>query len=163
MATLARQTDLNLLSNYLDVCNAAAEAHRHSLPYKPIIAAYDSVFAHRQVGIEIYGNDPGKIETTIVIRLVDGRFEPVLESEAEPSFNLKMKRSYMEDVVAHRQDYIRHPETLDWEWIKSRIGMDPHHDADPVQGANMRPPEVERYKAPAKGANMRPHAGRSEG
>ena len=103
MATLPKQTDFSLLSDYLDVCNAAVEAHRHSLVYKPIIATYDSVFANRQVGIGIYRSDPDEIETTLSIRLVDGMFEPVPESTIEPSLHLKVKRSYMEDVIAHRQ------------------------------------------------------------
>ena len=161
MTTLAQETNLNLLSKYLDVCNAAEDAHRHSLPYKPIIAAYDSVFANRQVGIEIYRNDPDDVETTIAVRFIDGLFEAVPDSRSQSSFHLKLKRRYMEDVVAHRKEYIQHPEKLDWEWIKSRVGMEPHHH--PVQGANMRPPKSEHYDAPAKGANMRPHSGRSEG
>ena len=164
MATLPK-TDLSLLSDYLDVCNAAAEVHRHSLVYNPIIAAYESVFANRLVGLDIYESDPDEIETTVPIRLVDGRFEPVPESgipesNIEPSFHLKLKRSYMEDVIAHRQEYIQHPEKLDWDWIKSRFGKEPNHD--PATGANMRPPEVERYEAPAKGANMRPHSARAD-
>jgi len=160
MGARVTKTGLSLLSDYLDVCNAAAEAHSHSLVYKPIIAAYESIFANRQVGINIYDRDPDEIETTITIRLVNGRFEPVLAPEADPSFHLKLSRRYMEDVVAHRDEYLQHPEKLDWDWIKSRIGIKPHHGR--TRGANMRPPKMERVEPPAKGANMRPRSGRSE-
>ncbi len=160
MGALATKSGLDLVTEYLDVCNAASDAHRHSLVYKPIIAAYDSVFASREAGVDIYESDPDEIETTIAIRVVNGRFEPVPESEAHPSFHLKLSRHYMEDVVAHREEYIRHPEKLDWDWIKSRIGMESHHESS--RGANMRPPKPERYDAPAKGANMRPRSGRKE-
>jgi hypothetical protein len=155
--TAKSQSGLNLVSDYLDVCNAAADAHRHSVVYGPIIAAYDSVFANRAVGIDIYDQDPDKIETTIPIRLVHGEFVPVPETGIDPSFHLKLGRHYMEDVVAHRGDYIRHPEKLDWDWIKSRMGIEPHHGQ--TQGANMRPPKKQRYKAPTTGANMRPPGG----
>src|SRR5689334_8437625 len=37
MGALATKTGLNLMIEYLDVCNAASEAHRFSLPYKPMI------------------------------------------------------------------------------------------------------------------------------
>ena len=151
---------LKLVRDYLDVCNAAAEEHRHSLVYRPIIAAYDSLFANRAVGIDIYDSDPDQFETTITIRLVNGEFVPDPEAEVHPSFHLKLGRHYMEDVVAHRDDYIRHPEKLDWDWIKSRIGIEPHHGTS--QGANMRPPKKQRYRAPATGANMRPPSGRTE-
>lgn len=154
------KSGLSLMMDYLDVCNAAVEKHRHSLVYGPIIAAYDSVFANRHVGIDIYDSDPDDIEATITIHLVNGRFVPVPEADAHPSFHLKLGRQYMEDVVAHREDYIQHPEKLDWDWIKSRMGIEPHHG--PTPGANMRPPRKQRYKAPATGANMRPRSGRTE-
>ena len=92
MGALATKTGLNLMIEYLDVCNAASEAHRFSLPYKPIIAAYDSFFANRQVGIDIYGKDTDEIETTVTIRLVNGRFEPVSKTEVHSSFHLKLSR-----------------------------------------------------------------------
>lgn len=154
------KSGLALVTDYLNVCNAAADEHRHSLVYGPIIAAYDSVFANRQVGIDIYEREPDEIETTVIIRLVNGEFVPVSDADADPSFRLKLGRHYMEDVVAHRDDYIRHPEKLDWDWIKSRMGIEPHHGQ--THGANMRPPKKQRYKAPAKGANMRPRSGQSE-
>jgi hypothetical protein len=161
MGTLATKQGLDLLLEYLDVCNTALETHRHSLPYKPLILTYDNVFANRQVGVEIYHNDPDELETTLTIRLLNGMFKVVPETEAHPSFHLKFKRRYMEDVVAHRQEYIQHPEKLDWDWLKSRLGMEPHHG--PVQGADMRPPEKELYPSPAKGANMRPRSDRQGG
>jgi hypothetical protein len=133
------KSEFNLVRDYLDVCNAAAEEHRHSLVYRPIIAAYDSVFANRQVGIDIYDRDPEEIETTVTIRLVNGEFVPAPKADVDPSFHLKLGRHYMEDVIAHRDEYIRHPEKLDWDWIKSRMGIKPHHGR--TQGANMRPPK----------------------
>ena len=160
MGARETKTGLDLMIEYLDVCNVASEVHRYSLPYKPIIAAYDSFFANRQVGIDIYGKDTDEIETTVTIRLVNGRFEPVPETEVHSSFHIKLSRYYMEDVVAHREEYIRHPEKLDWDWIKSRMGMEPHHG--PTRGANMRPPKMTHHEAPEKGANMRPRSERSE-
>jgi hypothetical protein len=157
---MGAQTAFSLINDYLDVCNAAAEVHRHSLVYRPIIAAYDSIFANRQVGIDIYDRHPDDVETTVTIRLVNGQFVIVPEDEADPSLHLKLGRRYMQDVVAHRDEYIQHPEKLDWDWIKSRMGMEPHHGR--TRGANMRPPKMTRYAPPEKGANMRPHSGRSE-
>jgi hypothetical protein len=160
MGTLATKQGLDLLIDYLDVCNTALEAHRHSLAYKPIILAYDRIFAKWQVAIDIYSHDPDKPDTTVTIRLSNGRFGVVPVSEAHPSFHLKLKHGYMEDVLAHRQEYIDHPEKLDWDWLKSRMGIEAHHG--PAHGADMRPPEKEQYPAPAKGANMRPRSGRTE-
>ena len=158
MSSLPTKPALNLVKQYLDVCNAASEAHRHTLPYKPIIAAYDSVFANRQVGVDVYESDPAEIETTVVIRLRNDNFEVVPETDADPSFHLKLKRGYMEDVLAHREEYIQHPEKLDWDWIKSRMGIHAQHG--PAHGANMRPPKKPTAEAPVKGADMRPRSAR---
>lgn len=119
------KSGFELVHEYLNVCNAAVEEHRHSLVYRPIIAAYDSVFGNRPVGIDIYDSDPDQIASTITIRLVNREFVPAPASDVHPSFHLKCGRHYMEDVVAHRGEYIRHPEKLDWDWLKSRIGMEP--------------------------------------
>lgn len=154
------KSGLILLNDYLDVCNAAADEHRQSLVYRPLIAAFDSVFSGRQVGIDIYDNDTDQIETTIIIYREDGEFVSVREADAHPSFHLKLGRQYMEDVVSHRDEYIRHPEKLNWDWIKSRVGIEPHHGS--TRGANMRPPKKRRYEAPATGANMRPRSGRTQ-
>ena len=67
MGARETKTGLDLMIEYLDVCNVASEVHRNSLAYKPIIAAYDSFFANRQVGIDIYGKDAAEIETTVTI------------------------------------------------------------------------------------------------
>jgi len=156
--SLETKTGVELLLDYLDVCNTALEEHRHALPYKPLILAYDRIFANRQVGVDIYGEHPDDVETTLTIRLREGFFERVPDSAAHPSFHMKLKRQYMEDVVAHRKEYIQHPEKLDWDWMKSRMGLKPHHG--PAHGADMRPPEKEAYPPPAKGANMRPRSAR---
>lgn len=113
----------NLVTGYLDVCNAVLEANRRSFPYKPIIALYDKVFSNRQVRFEIYGENPKDVETTATVRLVNGIFEPVPETQLDPKFTVKVKRDYMERVVADRRRYIEHPELLDWDWLKSRLGM----------------------------------------
>ena len=157
MSAVETKQGVDLLIDYLDVCNSALEAHRRSLPYKPFIAAYNKLFANRQVGVEIYNARPEARET---VRLVDGKFEPVDDAEAHPAFYLKFKRPYMEDVVAHRQEYVQHPEKLDWDWLKSSMGLRAQHGTP--RGANMRPPEPERYAPPAKGANMRPKSGRTD-
>lgn len=114
-----------LLIEYLDVCNTALAANRHSFPYKQLMAVYEKLFTGRQVAVEIYDQDADKIEATATVQMKNGLFEPVPEAVAKPTFRFKLKRSYMERVVEHRQEYIQHPEKLDWEWLKTRLGMEP--------------------------------------
>ncbi len=157
MSAQVTKPALNLLIEYLDVCNAAIEQHRDSLVHKAMIAAWDMIFGGRDVGVNIC-DDNDRVETSVTIRLGNRAFVPVADPQTEPSFHLKVKRSYMEDVVEHRDEYVRHPEKLDWDWLKSRLGLDARHKQDQ---ANMRPPDPEKYPPPPKGANMRPKSGRT--
>ncbi len=156
MGALGTKPALNLLIDYLDVCNTAVEKHRDSLIHKAVIAAWDVIYGGRDVVIDVC-DDQDRVETSETIRFVNGAFVPIADPRTEPAFHLKVKRSYMEDVLAHRSEYEHHPEKLDWDWLKSRLGMDAHHAHDE---ANMRPPDPEKYPPPARGANMRPKSGR---
>ena len=120
-------TGIDRLIGYLDVCNAALEANRNTFPYKQLFDMYEKIFANRQVACMIYEDDPSVIQQSVTIQMIDGKFRYVPDSEAKPSFHLKVKRSYMEGVVRHRQEYIDHPEKLDWDWLKTRFGMEPHY------------------------------------
>ncbi len=124
MTTLETTRTETLLIEYLDVCNTALAANRHSFPYKQLMTVYEKLFTDRLVTVEIYELDSQKIEAAATVRLRNGTFEPVPEGAGSPSFTFKLKKSYMERVVENRQEYIRHPEKLDWEWLKSRLGIE---------------------------------------
>ena len=151
MGALATEKAVDLLIEYLDVCNAALEAHRDSLPYKPIIAAYERVFANRQVGVAIYSDESDVIEATATIRLVNGRLQTVVEPEPHPSFHLKFRRRYVEGVVGHRQEYVRHPEKLDWDWLKSQLGMELHYESTP--SPDMQAQQTRKLEAKCEDCN----------
>ena len=41
----------------------------------------------------------------------------------EPEAGWKVSRSYLESVVENADEYIEHPAKLDWDWLKSRVGV----------------------------------------
>jgi len=88
--------------------------------------------------MEIYARDRHDVETATSIRLHDGKFEIVPEQEPKPALQVKLNRSYMDGVVSYRKECIDHPEKLDWDWLKSLLGGEPHYG--PSTGADMRPP-----------------------
>lgn len=119
---IRNEQDTHLLVSYLEVCNAAIEENRDRLPYKPLILLYEKAFRDRDVHIEIYERDADHIESSAVVRLIGDTFTLVSSPHADPWVSLKLKRSYMQNVIANREEYILRPELLDWEWIKSRLG-----------------------------------------
>lgn len=115
----------NSFIGFLDVCNQALESNKETFPYRQMLAASQKVFGDRNIAIRIYEDDDLNCPAgTLTIRLHGDRFEPVTEGERDAAFHLKVKRSYLDRVVQNRKDYIRHPEKLDWEWLKSRFGLD---------------------------------------
>ncbi len=124
MKSASVDTRIMLLVEYLDVCNTALEANRNTFPYKQLFGVFEKLFANRQVDFMMYEDDPDLILFTATVQLAGGKFVPVPEVESKPSFHVKLKSSYMEGVVRHRQEYIDHPEKLDWDWLKSRLGIE---------------------------------------
>lgn len=112
-----------LFSSFLEVCNTALEQNRESFPYKQILALSEKVFGDRNIAVSIYEDEPKKEQARFVIRYADGRFDPVGPGGRDTAFSVKLSRGYMEQVVRNRREYIEHPEKLDWDWLKSRLGF----------------------------------------
>jgi CBS domain-containing protein len=114
----------SLLISFLDVCNKSLAKNREKFLYKQLFTLYEKLFAGRDVGVIIYEDDPETEIGRVSVRFKDGRYEPVGSEIDDVAFRVKLKRSYMEKVVANPSEYIEHPEKLDWEWLKSRIGLE---------------------------------------
>ncbi len=123
MAPITTST-ASLLVGYLGVCNEALARNRESFPYKQLLAIYEKLFAGRDLGVRVYADDPADEIAHVTVRYINGRYEPVASGNGNKTFRVKLKKSYMEKVVANRGDYVRHPEKLDWDWLRSRVGMD---------------------------------------
>jgi CBS domain-containing protein len=132
MSSLTTST-ASLLVGFLGVCNESLAKNRDTFPYKHVFGLYEKLFADRDVHVTIYEDDPGKEIGPVTIRYVDGRYEPVSGESQSPGFRVKLKRSYMEQVVANPEQYIEHPEKLDWDWLKSRIGFDNNDEPATVE------------------------------
>ena len=112
----------SLFSHYLDVCNEAISAHQDEFPYKQIVGLSEQLAGGRDLGVSVYSGEKKKPEAEYNIRLINGRFVLVNTGEsAEAAVRTKLKTDYLQQVVDHREDYIEHPEKLDWDWMKSRF------------------------------------------
>ena len=117
---------VTLFVRYLDVSNEALAAHQDSFPYKQILTVSGIILGDRKIGTIVYEEDPDMpIDYfTIAFSRNSRRLELVSEElEKDTAFRWKVRREYLERVVERPQEYIRHPERLDWEWLKSRLGI----------------------------------------
>jgi len=130
----------SLLVGFLGVCNEALAKNREVFPYKQLFGLYEKLFAGRDVHVTIYEDDPAEEIGQVTIRYVDGRYEPVSSDSQLPVFRVKLKRSYMEQVVANPDQYTSHPERLDWDWLKSRLGI--NGDDQPAKIEDVMTPQL---------------------
>lgn len=112
-----------LFTEALNVVNGALAEHKDSLPYKPILSGSEKVLGDRNIGVAVYEKDPSAPFDFFTIRFREGAFELVSRGKQEPEVAWKVSREYLQKVTENPQDYIEHPAKLDWDWLKSRVGL----------------------------------------
>lgn len=113
----------SLFIQYINTCNLALSRHKEALPYKQILELGEKMLGGKNIAVEVYDKDPNHPVDLYTIRLNDGNFDVVAYEKQEAAMEWKVKEAYLKKVVEHSQDYIAHPEKLEWDWLKSRIGL----------------------------------------
>lgn len=114
---------VSLFTDGLNVLNAALDKHRDSLPYKPLIQASEKILGERKIGVAVYASDPSSPFDYFTIRFREGSFELVSHGKQEADVAWTVSRAYLEKLVENRREYIEHPAKIDWDWLKSRVGL----------------------------------------
>lgn len=135
--------DTTLLVEYLDVCNTALAAQKDAFPHKQVLALSKLVFGGRSFSLLLYDEDPDLPSGCFTIRFCGNQLELVAEGKQHAAFSCKVKRGYLRTVTENRQDYIDHPEKLDWDWLKSRLGFGHETGVAPIAVKEMITRELE--------------------
>ena len=108
-----------LFFQYLDVCNQALALHQDKSPFREILRADHADLHQRPFDLAIYDDRP---KGTYSLKLND----QTLTRQGEPDNVLAAWRLSLTDiqyVVEHAAHYIKHPEQLHLDWLKSRFGF----------------------------------------
>lgn len=108
---------------FLYVMNESLDANRDRFPYKQILAACEKTFPDWNIGVAVYADDPDTPHDFYTIRFKDGEFELVEHGKEKPKMTWKTPQSYIKKVIKNPQEYVKHPEKLDWDWFKERLGI----------------------------------------
>jgi hypothetical protein len=123
-----RLSAIDLAKHYFNICNTALAVRGREFPYSLIIPLMNRLFSGQNVSLRVVDDDGAPLEY-VTTGFVDGQFTPVRPGVHTPDARFTLRRTYLEEVVEHADDYIRHPERLDWNWIGEQLGPfgDPGH------------------------------------
>ena len=113
---------INLVRRYFIICNIALAQRRGNNVYAEIQRLINQF--KNGIFITLKVVDIPKItgvpEGYYTIQYIDGHFTPATESEHHSGARFTLRQSFFEDVVDNADDYIVHPEKLDWGWLQNR-------------------------------------------
>ncbi len=112
---------MDLAKHYFNICNAALALRGREFPYNLIIPLMNRFFSGQDVSLRVVDDD-GTPLAYVTAGFVEGQFTPVRPGVHSPDARFSLRRDYLEQVVEHADDYIRHPERLDWDWLGAQLG-----------------------------------------
>ncbi len=113
-------TNKTLIKYYINICNYALFRHRHLPLLNGILAGINRIYSQDTITFIMTGEENEQL-AYFSTRFVDGMFTPVVEGEHSPDIKLKLRRSYLEDVVENADDYMANPTKLDWDWLTGEV------------------------------------------
>lgn len=115
----------SLFAQALDVMNEALVRHEDAAPFKQMLGLSEKLVAGRHIGVSIYDQASDRPIDECTVTFEEQRFRLVAHGQRDPEISWKVSREYLEKVVENREDYLAHPAKLDWDWLKSRMGIEP--------------------------------------
>jgi len=119
----ATQDTTTLVTQYINTCNAAMQKHRDDFPFRQLMRASERMLGDKNIGVGIYKDDPEAPFDFYTIKLRDGHFELVSHGKKDIDITWKAPETYLEKVVRNPDEYISHPSKLDFDWLRSRVGL----------------------------------------
>lgn len=108
---------------YLNICNMALIRHKDTFPYKQFLEIGETTLGGKNIGIVVLSEDSETVIGQYTIRLSGGTFDVVAHEKEDSEFDWTVKENYLKKIVDSPNDYITHPEKLEWEWLKSRLEL----------------------------------------
>jgi hypothetical protein len=119
-----------LIQQYLDVVNRALQTNRDHFPWKQIVAMGEKKWHGANIGLGI-NEDGNPAPQTYTLEFVNGQFVYKGPGKVETTYTWEADKAFMQKVVANPQEYIQHPMKINWDWVKSSLGIGETEDDTP--------------------------------
>lgn len=111
--------------NFLNICNLALRAHKKvEFPHRQMLDAAERVIGGKNIGVAVTEENSTMPSSYFTLRFQDGVFDVVAQDKQQPDTEWQLDRAYLERTVEHSSQYVDHPEKLEWDWLKSKLGLD---------------------------------------
>jgi hypothetical protein len=110
-----------IFTRYIAVCNQAIDRHRNTFPYRELLAAREKLLGE-YIHVAIY-DDNGIPEAVFMLHFKDDKLTFWQDVSSGMKKSWRLNRSYLRQVVEHPEKYLEHPERLDIDWLKNRLGL----------------------------------------
>jgi hypothetical protein len=110
-----------MLSEALAVWNRALRGHRETVPYRQIVARCETMLGNRQLPVCIFASHEAQPAAHFAIEYRHGQFELTSERDRSQGEPWNVSVAYLREVVQNAEQYARHPERLDWQWLTDRL------------------------------------------
>ena len=102
----------NLVDQYFNICNKALAQRKKNPFYAFIQTLINQFHSGETIAVKVVDipKQPGVPAGYYTTRYIDGQFTDVCESEHIPDTDFTLRMSFLENVVEHADDYIKHPE-----------------------------------------------------
>jgi hypothetical protein len=109
----------DLFTRFIEICNKAIRNHSDEFIYKQMIGMGQSLWGNGSIDIAVYDDRPKGVFS---LQFRDKHLCTTRNAPKEVEKAWRVHLSYLEKVVANPEKYITHPEKLDLDWLKSRLG-----------------------------------------
>lgn len=114
----------SLFTDALVTMNAAIEANEDKLPYRLFLEASKKLDVELTMGVAIYKEDPDTPHDYYTVNFHENRIELVSHGkEKDIDIAWKVSEDYLRKLQEDPDKYIQNPALLDWDWLKSRLGI----------------------------------------
>jgi hypothetical protein len=112
----------NLVAQYFDICNKALAQSKKNPFYAAIQTLINQFHSGEVIAVKVVDipKQPGVPAGYYTTSYINGQFTAICESEHSPDTHFTLRTSFLNDVIEHADDYIKHPEKLDWSWLRKR-------------------------------------------
>ena len=113
-----------LFTDALATMNAVIDANEDTMPYRLFFDASKKMDMELTMGVAIYKNDPDTLHDYYTIRYEGNRFE-LIDHGKQDGIDIcwKVSEDYLQKLAENPETYINNPAKMDWDWLKSRLGI----------------------------------------